>query len=296
MKYYILLSLAVLFWSGNSVFARMISTQIDPLELSFYRWFFVLLLLSPYILINHKRILNSFKKNPILLIVLGTLGIAFFNTFLYFGLQTTTAINALLVNSSIPIIIIILSKLILKATINKIQLFGIVLSTLGVLYLIAKGSWELLKTLEFTNGDLWILLACFTWALYSIFLKFKPKDLNAFDFFSISTSIGVIILYVLFKYFGYSISFNFIENKEILYSLSYMAIFASILSFYFWNISTVEVGANKAGQFSHLMPIFGAILAYIFLKEKLEFYHFIGMFLIALGIYLSIFYKKRIKK
>ncbi len=296
MKYYILLVLAVLFWSGNFVFGRLVSSSIEPTELSFYRWFFVLVLLLPYMLINIKRLTKALRKDFLLLFFLGAVGVAGFNTFLYYGLQTTTAINALLINSAIPIMIVVLSGVILKAKIKAIQVFGIFISTLGVIYLIVKGELGTLSTLEFSKGDLWILLAGLVWSLYSIFLKFIPKELKAFDFLAITTFIGVGFLTIAFYYQGYSFSVGFIENKELFYSLIYMVIFPSILSFYFWNISTVEVGANKAGQFAHLMPIFGAVLAYIFLGEKLEFYHLVGLILIALGIYLSIFYLKKDKK
>lgn len=294
MKYYVLLTLCVLFWSGNFVFGRMISEQINPIELSFYRWFFVLVLFLPYIFINFKRLYEAFKKNKLLLSVFGILGVSGFNTFVYLGLQSTSATNALLINSSTPILIILLSVLIFRTLITKVQLLGVFLSTIGVLYLVLKGSFENIITLEFSQGDLWIIFACFIWALYSVFLKFKPKDLNALDFFSITMIIGTLILYVVFKYFAYSISLDFVKNDEVLYCLAYMVIFPSILSFYFWNISTVELGANKAGQFTHLMPIFGSILAYIFLKESLQFYHFVGIVLIGSGIYLSMFYKRKI--
>ena len=108
MKYYIFLVLAVLFWSGNFITGRYISSSIEPMQLSFYRWFFVLILLLPYIVINYKNLMRGFKKDSLLLVVFGAFGIAGFNTFLYYGLQTTTATNALLINSSIPIFIIIL--------------------------------------------------------------------------------------------------------------------------------------------------------------------------------------------
>lgn len=125
MKYHIFLILAVFFWSGNFIFARFISTNIEPMELSFYRWLFVLVVLLPYIIINFKRIYSIIKKETVLLIILGALGIAGYNTFLYYGLQTTTAINALLINSSTPIIIVILSAVILKTFISKTQIIGI---------------------------------------------------------------------------------------------------------------------------------------------------------------------------
>ena len=292
MKYYIFLVLAVLFWSGNFITGRYISTSIEPMQLSFYRWFFVLVLLLPYIFINYKDLILGFKKDSLLLIVFGAFGIAGFNTFLYYGLQTTSATNALLINSSTPIFIILISSIIFRIAITKIQILGVVLSTLGVLYLILKGEINHILELNFTPGDLWILLAAFDWAIYSVLLKFKPKELSSFSFLTITSFIGVIILYIAFILQGYSLEFSFLSNKEVLYSLIYIVIFPSILSFYFWNMATIEIGANKAGQSAHLMPIFGAILAYIFLDEVLEFYHIVGIVLIAIGIYLTMFFKR----
>lgn len=294
MKYYIFLVLAVLFWSGNFIFGRLISSSVEPLQLSFFRWFFVFILLLPYMLIHKQRLINSLKKDFRILFLFGALGVAGFNTLLYYGLQTTTATNALLINSSTPIFIIVLSAILLKVKITKIQSLGVLLSSIGVLYLILKGSLVTLLTLEFTQGDLWIILACLDWALYCILLKFKPKDLNAFDFLSITTFIGIVILYILFTLQGFSFEFSFVSSDEVLYSLMYMVIFPSLLSFYFWNESTVAIGANKAGQFTHLMPIFGAILAFLLLGERLEFYHFIGITFIAIGIYISMFYKRKV--
>ena len=292
MKYYIFLVLAVLFWSGNFITGRYISTSIEPMQLSFYRWFFVLVLLLPYIFINYKDLILGFKKDSLLLVVFGAFGIAGFNTFLYYGLQTTSATNALLINSSTPIFIILISSIIFRIAITKIQILGVVLSTLGVLYLILKGDINHILELNFTPGDLWILLAALDWAIYSVLLKFKPKDLSSFSFLTITSFIGVMILYIAFILQGYSLEFSFLSNKEVLYSLIYIVIFPSILSFYFWNMATIEIGANKAGQSAHLMPIFGAILAYIFLGEVLEFYHIVGIVLIAIGIYLTMFFKK----
>lgn len=292
MKYYIFLVLSVLFWSGNFITGRYISSSIEPMQLSFYRWFFVLILLLPYILINYKNLIRGFKKDSLLLIVFGAFGIAGFNTFLYYGLQTTTATNALLINSSTPIFIILISSIIFRMLITKVQFFGVIVSTIGVLYLILKGDINHILEQKFTPGDLWIVAAAVDWALYSVLLKFKPKELSSFEFLTITTVIGVIILYVAFISQGFTLEFSFLQNNDILYSLIYIVIFPSILSFYFWNTATIEIGANKAGQSAHLMPIFGAFLAYIFLDEVLQFYHMVGMILIALGIYLTMFLKK----
>lgn len=286
------LTLTVLFWSGNFVFGRLISPEVEPVELAFFRWFFVALILLPYFIYRFKYIMQVFKKEYFIIITFSILGISCFNTLLYIGLQTTTATNALLINSSIPIMIIVLSAIILNKKITKMQSVGIVLSTLGVIFLILKGDIDNFITLEFTSGDLWILVACVTWALYTVLLKYKPKELNAFDFLSITVFIGIVLLAFVYFSLGYSFELDFIHKEEVLYSLIYIVVFPSLLSFYFWNMSIVEIGANKAGQFTHLMPIFGAILAYIFLGETLEFYHLVGILFIGIGIYLSIFLKK----
>ena len=247
MKYYMFLVLAVLFWSGNFIFGKLVSNSITPMQLSFYRWFFVLILLLPYILLHYKNIFLVLKKKYLLIIIFGALGIAGFNTFLYYGLQTTTATNALLINSSTPIFIIILGALIFRTAIRKIQIVGILISTIGVIYLILKGEINHIFELKFTVGDLWIIAACIDWALYTILLKYKPKELTSFEFFGITTFIGTIILALIFFYQGYNFEFSFLEKDAVLYSLIYIVIFPSILSFYFWNISTMEVGANKTG-------------------------------------------------
>lgn len=127
MKYYVYLILAVLFWSGNFVLGRFVSTDISAMELSFFRWLFVLLILSPYIIYNYKKLIEVFKKNPYLYTLFGLLGVSAYNTFVYFGLDYISATNALLINSSTPIFIILLSAIILKTKITKVQLFGVVL-------------------------------------------------------------------------------------------------------------------------------------------------------------------------
>jgi len=292
MKYYFFLVLAVLFCSGNFVLGRYVSTNISALELSFFRWFFVLVILSPYIFLNRKNLIFIFRQRPLLYILFGALGISAYNTFIYFGLDYISATNALLINSSTPIFIIILSSFILKTKITKTQMFGVLLSTIGVIYLIIKGDFETLLNLEFTRYDLWIILACISWALYSINLKFKPIEIRPLEFLSIIVLVGVVILFCIYLIFDFRFEYIFLNDEKIFYTLTYMAVFPSILSFYFWNLATVEVGANKAGQFAHLMPVFGSILAYIFLNESLEPYHTVGIIFIALGIYLSIFLKR----
>lgn len=268
--------------------------DIQPLEMAFFRWFFVLIIVSPILVIHYKKILNSLKENLLIMIILSIFGITAFNTLLYVGLTMTTAINALIINSSIPILVLLLSFLILKQNIKINQLFGILISTLGVIFLILQGDFSRILSLEFNHGDIWIIVSSLTWALYSVVLKFKPKDLNDFEFFATIVLLGFIFLLPIYLYQGYSLDYeiNLVKSNYLIFG--YVSIFASSLSYYFWHQGINDIGAAKTAQFTHLMPIFGAILAYIFLDEVLQFYHIIGVVLIGFGIYLSLFYKKHI--
>ncbi len=261
------------------------------MELAFFRWFFVFLMVSPILIIRHEKIIHSLKQNFTILTVLAILGITTFNTLLYYGLTFTTSTNALIINSTVPILVLVLSFFILKQKIKFYQTTGIVLSTLGVIFLILKADIANILTLEFNEGDILIIITSLSWALYSVLLKYKPKDLNDFEYFSTTVAIGLIVLLPFYLYQGYSLQ----QELEVLQNnypvFLYVSIFASISSYYLWHYGIEKIGASKTAQFTHLMPIFGIILASIFLKESLHSYHLLGASLIAFGIYLSLFYK-----
>lgn len=296
-RVYILLALCVLFWSGNFIVGRYVNESIEAIELSFFRWLFTLIFLLPSLFfINIQRIKQAIKENFKILIVLSFLGITLFNTIVYLALNTTTATNALLINSITPILILILSYFILKAKITKLQTTGIILSTVGVIFLVLKGDFSNLLYIVLQEGDLLILISSLTWATYSVLLKFKPKGLTHLELFVTLVFMGFILILPFYFYQGYTIEREVTLLKEQWHIFLYVSIFPSILSFYFWHIGVDTISASKTGQFAHLMPIFGSILAFIFLEEKLATYHIAGAVMIALGIYLSLFLKtNRIK-
>lgn len=295
IKTYFLITLCVLFWSVNFVIGRFIKDDITPLELSFFRWFFVFLIIAPILIIRHKNILKSLKQNFKILALLAVLGITAFNTLLYFGLTATTSTNALIINSTVPILVLLMSYFILKQKINLYQTVGIILSTLGVVFLMLKADISNISTLEFNQGDILVVISSISWALYSVLIKFKPKELNDFEYFATIVAIGLILLLPFYLYQGYSIQeeLEVLKNNYLIFL--YVSIFASITSYYLWHYGIDKIGASKTAQFTHLMPIFGIILASMFLNETLETYHLLGAVLIAFGIYLSLFYKKNIE-
>ena len=293
-RVYILLALCVLFWSGNFIVGRYVNESIDAIELSFFRWLFTSIFLLPALFfVDIKKIIKVTKESLKIVITLSFLGITLFNTIVYLALNTTTATNALLINSITPILILLLSYIILKIKISKLQISGIILSTVGVIFLVLKGDFSNLLSIIFHEGDILIVISSLTWATYSVLLKFKPRKLNHLELFITLVFIGLILLIPFYLFQGYTIEREFALLKSQWHIFLYVSLFPSILSFYFWNNGVEVIGASKAGQFAHLMPIFGAILAYIFLGEKIHSYHIAGATMIALGIYLSLFLQRR---
>jgi drug/metabolite transporter (DMT)-like permease len=184
-----------------------------------------------------------------------------------------------------------LSYIILKTKIVLQQFIGIILSMLGAMFLIIKGDLNTLLTLEFVYGDIFVLLAGFSWAIYSIIINFKPKELNGIKLLTTLVCLGFFWLEIIYMFAGYSLIEDISLVEDNLFVFLYISIFASILSYIFWNKGIKEIGANKTGQFPHLMPVVGSLLAIIFLGEKLYYYHFVGAIMIAIGIYLSLFIK-----
>jgi drug/metabolite transporter (DMT)-like permease len=291
MKIYILLVLCVLFWSANFVIGRFVAGAIEPFELAFFRWGGVLIVVLPFLALHVKKLSTTFRAHWKILLLLSFLGIACFNTLLYIGLQYTTATNALLINSSIPILILFFSFVILKKAITPIQIIGIVLSTMGVIFLVLKGDWHTLLALNFNQGDLWVIGSSLCWALYSVLVKFRPQNISSFEFFVTIVFLGVVMLLPFYAAQGYSMEREWGIFTRYYGVILYVILFTSILSYYMWHKGIATIGADKTGQFTHLMPLFGSVLAYLILGESLQWYHLGGVGFIGVGIYFSLFWR-----
>ncbi len=197
-------------------------------------------------------------------------GPTLFNTLTYIGLTATTVINSLLVISTTPMLIILLNKLIYKNQTNLFQMLGVILSLIGVSYVITKGNYQNIFDSKFYSGDLFILLAVISWALYSIFLKKNETGVSGFSFLYLSFVFTVILLLPVYLY-DIIIQNNFITfDHKTLLVIGYTGTFPSILSYICWNTGVALIGPNKSGPFLHLMPIFGGILAYLVFQETLQ--------------------------
>ena len=283
---FLLLTLTALFWAGNFVIGRAMKSSIPPISLAFWRWTLALAILIPFSLPHLRAEWPVLRQNWRWLTVLGVLGISCFNTFVYIGLHSTTATNALIINSVIPILIVLLSRLLAATPVSRRQALGITISLSGVLTIICRANPDVLLTLKINSGDAWILLAVLSWAFYTFLLRHRPAHLHPLSFLSAIVAIGLIPLSLLYAWElgqGERIELNPANITSILY----VALFPSVLAFIFWNQSVREVGPNKAGLFLYLMPVFGTILSFLFLGETFYLFQLAGIGLIFSGIWLT---------
>ena len=284
---YLLLILTTIFWSGNFIVGKAASMyEIPPFSLNFYRWFFAGLILLPF---TYKEIIT--KKSYILnnigfFIILGVTSITIFNSIVYYSLYYTQVISGVLMISTIPVWIIFISSMLNIEKTNIFQIIGVALSLTGVIFIITKADIDLIKNLDFNKGDLTMVIAMFSWALYSSLLKKKKYEISQISLLQVVIITGLVFLTPV--YFIEMNMGNVIKlGKPFYLTLTYVVLFPGLASFFFWIKGIGIIGANRAGAFLHLMPIFGAIMAMIIFDEKFMFYHFLGAIFIIAGITLS---------
>ncbi len=284
---YVLLVLTTLFWSGNFIVGKAASNyEIPPFSLNFYRWLFAGLILLPF---TFKEILN--KKNYIFnnlgfFIILGITSITIFNSTVYYSLYYMQVISGVLMISTIPVWIMFISSILGIEKTNKFQIIGVILSLFGVLFIITKSDIEVIKNLAFNRGDLIMASGMFAWALYSALLKKKTYEISQITLLEVVIITGLVFLipiYILEMNFGNQIEIS----KPFILTLSYVVLFPGLASFFFWIKGIAIIGANRAGVFLHLMPVFGSILAILLFDEKFMIYHLLGAIFIIAGITLS---------
>lgn len=283
---YLLLVLTTLFWSGNFVLSRGMHAAMPPLALSFWRWSLALAILLAIAYKPLWRQRNLLRVHARFILIQGLLGVTGFNTLLYLAMQYTTVINAVLVNSCIPVLIALFSWLLYREMLVPRQCAGVLVSLFGVVLIMVKGEISMLFQVSFNRGDLMVLAAAAVWALYSSNLKKFPRELDPMAYLTAISLVGLAGILPLYLV-ELSMGKGFILNTATSITIVYVAVFASVLAFIFWNKAVRIVGANKAGPFVHLMPVFSSILAVLFLGETPAWYQGQGLLLIFAGILLT---------
>ena len=290
---YFLLIITTLFWSGNFIVGKAASTfEIPPFSLNFYRWLFAGIILLPFTIKEIVKKKDYILNNIGFFIILGITSITVFNSAVYYSLYYMQVISGVLMISTIPVWIIFISSILGIEKTNKFQILGVILSLLGVLFIITKSDLNLIKSLNFNKGDLIMASGMFAWALYSALLKKKTYEISQITLLEIVIITGLLFLVPIY-FLEIKLGNPLILNKNFILTLSYVVIFPGLAAFFFWIKGISIIGANRAGIFLHLMPIFGSLMAIVLFKEKFMFYHFLGAIFIVAGITLS---NKKLKK
>jgi drug/metabolite transporter (DMT)-like permease len=256
------------------------------MAMTFFRWFFALLILAPFAWRHVRRDWPVVRRNWKPLVFLGAIGVGTHNALAYLGLNYTTATNGVILNSFIPVMIIAFSWLFLHERLSLLQMAGVCVSLAGVLTILSQGSLAVLASLELNAGDLLVILSMAMWSAYTICLRWRPSGLHMLTFLFVLIVVGdlaVLPLFLAELAFGRHMA----VTPANLAALVSVALFASVLAYIFWNRGVEQVGASVAGLFVHLMPVFGVLLAWLFLGERLALFHVVGIALILSGIWIT---------
>jgi drug/metabolite transporter (DMT)-like permease len=286
-KAYSMLTLCAFFWSGNFIVGKFATLyQVPPLTLNFLRWLIVWIILIPFTFKDIFSNIKIIKEKFYSILLMSITSISIFNSVVYYSLNFTQVLNGALMISTIPVLIIFISFIFRVEKINLNQVMGLILSITGVVIIITQLEFSRLIHLDLNKGDLWLLVAMLSWAIYSTMLKTHKTGLNYITFISVIVTLGLIFLFpqFLFEFNNQElIKFNF----AFFLIISYVVLFAGLGAYIFWNKAVLIVGPSRAGIFLHLMPVFSSFMAIFLLNEKFMNFHIFGAIAIVLGIYLS---------
>jgi drug/metabolite transporter (DMT)-like permease len=279
---YLLLSLSSLFWAGNVVLGRFIAGHIPPVTLSVIRWAGAAMLLLPFAARHLARDWPLIRKHAGLLAFLALTGFSAYNTMAYYGLQFTTAINGLLLQSVAPLFVAVWSFVLFRDRLTLRQAGGICLSLTGVVVILCHGSLGVLLGIDFNRGDVWFVAALLIYAFYAAILRMRPA-IHPTSFLMVGMGVGAVWLLPAMV-LELASGRTFVFDAKTALSLGYICVFPSLLGYLFLNRGIELVGANRAAPFIHLVPVFGSVLAIVLLGERFELFHAIGYALVFAGI------------
>ena len=289
---YLLLALAALFWAGNVVLGRAVRNTISPAALVFWRWLIALLVLLPLtgaeVWRQRQRLRDQWKS----LSLLGFLGCFLYQAMAYEGLRATSALNALLIVACLPLLTAVLNWLAFREPISARLGAGIALSLAGVLAVFCHGDWRVLRELRFNFGDLITLAATGVWAVYSMLLeRYRPPGWSPAGLVTV-TALGGMVFATPFFLWRTALGERMACVLPNVLAVVYIGVFASVLAYLFWNEGIAASDATVAGLFVNLTPVFGAVLAVVFLGETFASYHLLATLLVCAGIVLGRTHRK----
>lgn len=280
------LVLPPLLWAGNFIVGRAVREDMTPMTLSLGRWTIALVCLLPFALPAMRRDWRRYWDHRWLVLGTSIVGVAAYNSLLYFGLRTTTASNALLLNSLAPLLIVLLGAVFYRQRLSSGQSLGLGLSFIGVLTLVLQGRWSQWQSITFVPGDAIILLAAVCWAVYTLWLRQFPSDLDRIGLIGMQVIVALIALLPA-PLIEYSLGMRPILGAASYSAIAYVGVFASALAYLLYMRAVQSFGPARAGLCVHLAPMFGVVLSALFLHEHLHAYQALGIAAIAAGLVCS---------
>jgi len=283
---YLLLALSPLFWAYNWIVGRGFAAEIPPMALTFLRWLAAILILAPFAWPHVVRDWPAIRANWKTMLPLGAIGVGTHNALAYLGLHYTTATNGVILNSFIPVMIVAFSWLFLRERLTPLQLAGVGVSLAGVLAILSRGSLEVLAAFRLNAGDLLVILSMAMWSAYTIALRWRPKGLDMLSFLFVLMVVGDLCVLPFFVG-ELALGRRMVVSLQTVAAIASVGLLSSVLAYIFWNRGVERVGASVAGLFAHLMPVYGVLLAWIFLGERVAPFHVAGIALILTGIWIT---------
>ncbi len=278
--------IATLCWAGNITLGKYVSEEVPPLGLSFWRWALATCIILPFVIKAMRDTWYEFLKAYKTIFLLALLGVTAYNSLIYLSLEKTMAVNVAILQSTSPIMILLLQFLLIRQRESIKQYLAIGISMLGVFVIIGTNSD--ITSLSFNHGDLFALIAIFVWAAYSVIIQNLPEKLKGTPVLGYTLILGTIMLFPF--YLAESSSGRIMPlNLMSISSVVYTGAFASALAFACWNRAIELIGAAKTGQFMHCIPIFTLFMSIYILDEKLTKLHLVGIALIIISLVLSNF-------
>lgn len=279
-------AVAMLLWAFSTIVARYVRDDVPPMGLSFWRTGLAFLILVPFVAGRLRTGAEVIRRDWKILFLLGALLILGGNALLFLALQYTIAINAAVLNSTEPVIIIVVAWLLFRDPVRWPQVGGIALSLCGVLVLIGRGDADVLAALDFNQGDLIVMGAYLSWACYAVLLRRAPRELDQLTILALILGFGTLALFPVYMFEEFAIRPT-IFTWTTLISIVVLTVLSSLLGLLMWNRAITALGPGRAGIYIHLIPAYTIVLAILLLGETLEIFHLAGIALIATGIVLS---------
>ena len=289
-----LLATANFLWAVNIILARGISGDVPPITLAWVRWTGAFLFALGFAWPRLKQDWQVMLRHWKLMVLLAATGIASYNTLSYIGLNSTTALNVLLLQSASPLVIIVWAFLIFRDVPTLRQIAGVLVSLAGVAAIAAHGSLEMLASLHINPGDIWVVVAIATYAVYCVVARKRPP-VHPLAFLVALMGIGSVQM-LPFAAWEWSHSTGIHGGWPVWLAMAYIAVLPSFVAYLLFNRGLELAGPGPAGQSMHLMPLFGSVLAVLILHEQFRAYHAVGICLIAVGIGLASFTRIRLPR